>query len=191
MGGRRTLVGARSGRGTRAYHAQMADGPAAPLPPILDFMQSLWAVVHRMERLSKQMGARTGVTGPQRLVVRLIHLYPGIAAGELAATLHLHPSTLTGLLKRLEAQGLLSRAADPADGRRMVLRVTRRGATVATGRAGTVEGAVAVVMASAPQGQAAHVQTFLQTLATRLEEELVRDAPGHRARARTPRASGA
>ncbi|HTV02145.1 MAG TPA: MarR family transcriptional regulator [Luteitalea sp.] len=166
----------------------MADGPASTLPPILEFMQSLWAVVHRMERLSKRMGARTGVTGPQRLVVRLIHLYPGIGAGELAATLHLHPSTLTGLLKRLETQGLLSRHVDPADGRRIVLRVTRRGATVATGRAGTVEGAVAAVTESAPTGQTAHVQAFLGALAVRLDHEMGRGAPRHRARARRSRA---
>lgn len=139
-------------------------------------MQSLWAVVHRMERLSKQMGGRTGVTGPQRLVVRLIDLYPGISAGELAATLHLHPSTLTGVLKRLEAQGLLSRGVDPDDGRRMVLRVTRRGAAVARRRDGTVEGAVASVMARAPGGQMDQAQAFLDALATRLEGELTSQA---------------
>jgi DNA-binding MarR family transcriptional regulator len=168
----------------------MADGTLAALPPILEFMQSLWAVVHRMERLSKQMGARTGVTGPQRLVVRLIHLYPGISAGELAATLHLHPSTLTGVLKRLEAQGLLSRAADPADGRRMVLRVTRRGATVASGREGTVEGAVASVMANAPRGQVVHAQALLDALATRLESDLTGDARGNRGGTRARGAGG-
>jgi hypothetical protein len=43
---------------------------SAELPEVLAFMQGLWAVVHRMERLSKQMGASAGVTGPQRLVLR-------------------------------------------------------------------------------------------------------------------------
>ena len=169
----------------------MPRGSVASLPPILEFMQSLWAVVHHMERLSKQMGARTGVTGPQRLVVRLIHLYPGMSAGALAATLHLHPSTLTGVLKRLEAQGLLTRTADPGDGRRTVLRVTRRGAAVATGRAGTVEGAVAAAMASAPEGRAAQVQTFLQALAARLEEELMARPPRQRRRVTASRPLGA
>lgn len=66
------------------------------MPEVLAFMQGLWAVVHRMERLSKQMGAGAGVTGPQRLVIRLIGLFPGVSAGDLAAILHLHPSTLAG-----------------------------------------------------------------------------------------------
>src|SRR5688500_5557777 len=147
---------------------------ATPLPEILAFMQSLWAVVHRMERLSKHMGTRTGVTGPQRLVVRLIDLFPGISAGELAATLHLHPSTLTGILKRLEGQGLLSRRPDPGDGRRTVLRITRRGAAVASRRQGTVEGAVAAAISDLPTAQAAQAQAFLETLATYLDRELDR-----------------
>lgn len=142
------------------------------LPDVLAFMQGLWAVVHRMERLSKQMGARTGVTGPQRLVVRLIGLFPGISAGTLAATLHLHPSTLTGVLKRLEAQGLLSRTADPADGRRTVLRLTRRGARVAGDKQGTLEAAVAATVSRSTAGQVSATQAFLEEFARCLDREL-------------------
>jgi DNA-binding MarR family transcriptional regulator len=60
------------------------------------------------------------VTGPQRLVLRLLGLQPGVSADELAATLHVHPSTLTGILRRLEDQGLLARDPHPADRRRAV-----------------------------------------------------------------------
>ena len=49
--------------------------PTTSLPDVLAFMQGLWAVVHRMERLSKQMSTSGGVTGPQRLVLRLIGLF--------------------------------------------------------------------------------------------------------------------
>jgi hypothetical protein len=65
------------------------------LPDVLQFMQLLWAVVHGLERISKRMAGDIGVTGPQRLVLRVVGLFPGMSAGDLATVLHVHPSTLT------------------------------------------------------------------------------------------------
>jgi MarR family transcriptional regulator, organic hydroperoxide resistance regulator len=75
-------------------------------------------------------------------VVRIVGRFPGISAGEVADILHLHPSTLTGVLKRLGDRGLLERRADPADGRRALLELTVRGRKVDRLRDGTVEAAV-------------------------------------------------
>jgi MarR family transcriptional regulator, organic hydroperoxide resistance regulator len=159
------------------YDPPMRTGrEAADLPEILAFMQGLWAVVHRMERLSKQMGARTGITGPQRLVVRLIGLFPGMSAGDLATTLHLHPSTVTGVLKRLEEQGVVSRTTDPADGRRTVLRLTRRGVRVARGQGGTVEAALAAAVSGSSAQQMSATQAFLEEFARCLDSELARES---------------
>ncbi len=148
---------------------------SADLPDVLAFMQGLWAVVHRMERLSKQMGVRSGVTGPQRLVLRLIGLFPGLSAGDLATLLHLHPSTLTGILQRLEEQGLISRAADPADRRRTVLGLTQRGTRASSSTAGTVEGAVEVAFERSTPAQRSATRKFLEEFASALDNEL--DAP--------------
>jgi len=119
-----------------------ADARAARLPGVLQFMQLLWAVVHGIETRSKRMTSELGVTGPQRLVLRVAGLFPGLSAGDLAAILHVHPSTLTGVLKRLIAQGMLARRDDPNDRRRAVLRLTARGARINATSAGTVEGAI-------------------------------------------------
>ena len=82
---------------------------------MLQFMQVLWAVVHGLESTSKPMTKRIGVTGPQRLVLRVIGLSPGLSAGDVATILHLHPSTLTGVLQRLIGQRLVRRLHDPKD----------------------------------------------------------------------------
>jgi len=148
-----------------------APGPK-DLPDVLAFMQGLWAVVHRMERLSKQMGSRRGVTGPQRLVLRLIGLLPGLSAGALAAMLHLHPSTLTGILQRLDEQGLISRSADPQDGRRTIHRLTRRGGRVTARNTGTVEGAVAAALVRTTEAHRDVTRRFLEQLARCLDHEI-------------------
>jgi DNA-binding MarR family transcriptional regulator len=113
-----------------------------PLPDALQFMQLLWAVVHGLERTSKQMRGRIGVTGPQRLVLRVVGLFPGLSAGDLAVILHVHPSTVTGVIQRLVTHGLLVRADDPRDRRRAVLHLTRRGGRADATRRATVESAI-------------------------------------------------
>ena len=79
--------------------------PAHPkLGKPLEFMRSLWALDHALQSRSKAMAAALGVTGPQRMVVRLVGRFPDIAAGSLAELLMVHPSTLTGIVQRLESR---------------------------------------------------------------------------------------
>ncbi len=111
------------------------------LPTVLEFMQMLWAVVHGMETTSKRMAAELGVTGPQRMVLRVVGLHPGVSAGTVAAILHVHPSTMTGVLQRLVTRGLILRATACGDRRRAVLRLTPRGRKVNEAGRGTVEAA--------------------------------------------------
>jgi DNA-binding transcriptional ArsR family regulator len=84
------------------------------LGPVLEFMRALWALDHALQSASKRMESRLRITAPQRLVVRIVGRYPGTSAGELSEILHLHPSTLTGILRRLGEHGLVERQPDPA-----------------------------------------------------------------------------
>ncbi|MBI3185736.1 MAG: MarR family transcriptional regulator [Myxococcales bacterium] len=133
-------------------------------------MRLLWAVDHGLNSVSKRMGRELGVTGPQRLVIRIVGRFPGIPAGRLAAVLHVHPSTLTGVLKRLESRGILQRRLDPTDARRSLLSLTARGRTYDEHRSGTVEEAVRRALANVPRHKLFSAQSVLSSLA----EELAR-----------------
>ncbi len=85
---------------------------AAALDPALRFLQVLWQLQHAVQKSSKHMERTVGVTGPQRLVLRVVGSTPGLTAGDIATTLHLHPSTVTGLLRRLEAAGVVEEIGD-------------------------------------------------------------------------------
>jgi DNA-binding MarR family transcriptional regulator len=142
-----------------------AETAAATLPDVLQFMQVLWAVVHGLQSTSKRMTAAFGVTGPQRLVLRVLGLFPNMSAGDLAAVLHVHPSTLTGVLQRLIAQRWLLRVEDPRDRRRAMLRLTARGGRVNAVDAGTVESAVAEALALVSDRDRAATMRVLEGLA--------------------------
>ena len=116
--------------------------PQAALSPELEFMRLLWAVEHGLQKTSKRMARQIGLTGPQRLALRMIGQFPGIAPGELAHLLRLHPSTITGVLDRLERRALIERQAHAADARRSHLFVTRSGRRMNRPIPGTVEEAI-------------------------------------------------
>src|SRR2546429_8830458 len=121
-----------------------------PLGAVLDFLRLLWAVDHALQSASKRMESNFGMTGPQRLVMRIVGRFPGIAAGRVAEILHVHPSTLTGILKRLESRGLLQRRTDPRDARRALFMLTPKGRKLDTVRTGIVEQAVRRALAAGP-----------------------------------------
>lgn len=146
-----------------------AAAPVPELPDVLQFMQLLWAVVHGLERTSKRMSGEIGVTGPQRLVLRVVGLRPGTSAGDLAAVLHVHPSTLTGVLQRLVDHRLLIRRHDPLDRRRAILRLTARGHRVNAAGRGTVESAVANTLQAVAPGDRAATRRVLERLASHLQ----------------------
>ena len=145
-----------------------ADAPPQPLGEVLDFMRLLWAVDHGLQSTSKRMETKLGLTGPQRLVVRLVGRFPGISAGHLARILHVHPSTLTGVLKRLEARGLLVRRTDPADARRALFSLTPAGQPLDVPSPGTVEAAVDRALARVSRKSLAAAQELLGVLADEL-----------------------
>lgn len=131
------------------------------LPDALQFMRLMWALTHALQTASKRMYTKLGVTGPQRLAIRVVGLAPGVSAGELASVLHLHPSTLTGVLARLDAQGLLTRELHPDDRRRITLRLTAKGERVNRAQSGTIESIVRTVLEQvSAQDRRAAAQVF-------------------------------
>jgi DNA-binding MarR family transcriptional regulator len=131
---------------------------------ILDFMRLLWAVDHGLQAGSKRMQSTLGVTGPQRIALRIIGRFPGISAGELAAVLKIHPSTLTGILARLTSRRLVKRWPDPKDARRARLGLTAAGLALNDRRGGTVEAALARALVDVSESRMRAAEEVLQVV---------------------------
>jgi MarR family transcriptional regulator, organic hydroperoxide resistance regulator len=138
------------------------------LGAVLDFMRLLWEVDHALHRTSKRMETTLGVTAPQRLVIRIVGRFPGIPAGHLARLLHVHPSTLTGIVKRLERQALIRRRTDPRDGRRLLLSLTDKGRLFDVETDGTIEATIHHVLERASSTQIEAARELLANIAETL-----------------------
>jgi DNA-binding MarR family transcriptional regulator len=115
-----------------------------------------------------------GITGPQRLVIRLLGRFPGLTLARVAGLLEVHPSTASVVVKRLEGRGLVHRRADTRDRRRAYLGLTEAGRRLDTETEGTVEAAVDRTLAGLPRPSIDGARAVLETLA----RELGGGAPG-------------
>jgi DNA-binding MarR family transcriptional regulator len=154
-----------------------AGGGAPQLGRELHFLRALWELDHALESASRRMKATHGVTGRERLVLRIIGEHPGIAPGELAALLHVHPSTVTALLKRLQRKRLVLRALDAADARSCRLSLSAPGRRLHALRSGTIEAEVRAALAVAPPHEVAAAAQLLVGIARRLTARRLRPAP--------------
>lgn len=100
-------------------------GPSLPLDDQLCF--SLYAASMAMTRIYKPLLDRLGITYPQYLVLYALWEEDGRTIGAIAARLALESSTVTPLVKRLTAAGLVTRERDPRDERQVRVRLTDRG----------------------------------------------------------------
>jgi len=141
------------------------------LDDALRFLRSLWVLDHALHSASKRMAQTFGVTGPQRFLLRMLGRFEVLGGGEMAELLALHPSTLTGMIDRLEKAGLLDRRPAPDDARRMVLTLSKQGRRHDRLKPGTIEATVRAVLARTPRRDVLGAQRLLSALAEALETE--------------------
>ncbi len=134
-------------------------------------LQAVWELDEGLQRLSRTMLAAVGVTGPQRLVLRLIEQRPEASANEISKIMHLNRSTISGIVRRLESEGFLRREQHAVDGRVHRLVLTEKGLTVVHRREGTVEAAVEALVTQSTPEQLAVAVGMMRQLAVQLERQ--------------------
>lgn len=88
---------------------------------------SLYSANHAMSAIYKPLLKELGLTYPQYLAMVVLWEQDGILVGSLCDRLQLESSTLTPLLKRLEAMKLLTRTRDKRDERQVRIELTPDG----------------------------------------------------------------
>jgi MarR family transcriptional regulator, organic hydroperoxide resistance regulator len=96
-----------------------------PLSDMICF--SLYSATHAMQAAYKPLLDAIGLTYPQYLVLTALWQQDAQTVGQIGQTLQLESNTLTPLLKRMEAQGLLTRARSSSDERQVVVSLSPQG----------------------------------------------------------------
>jgi DNA-binding MarR family transcriptional regulator len=99
--------------------------PALQLDNQLCF--ALYSTSLAMTKVYKPLLAEMGLTYPQYVVMLVLWESDGLMVSEIGDRLFLDSGTLTPLLKRLEANGFISRVRDAGDERRVHIKLTAPG----------------------------------------------------------------
>jgi DNA-binding MarR family transcriptional regulator len=135
---------------------------------VLDFMRLVWAVDSGLQAVSGEMEAVFGLTGAERVVLRVLAQYRPLCSGELAEILGMSRGATSVLLKSLDEAGYIQRKSDPEDRRRTIVSLTRRGRTVSEAHACNVEAAVRRVLGGVTGRTIDSAKLVLSALASEL-----------------------
>lgn len=92
-----------------------------------EVVNSLRRLFKAIQEYSKAILRRTGLTGPQVWALTVLDKEPAISLGELSERMFAHPSTVSGIVDRLEERGAVLRVADREDRRGIRLSLTPLG----------------------------------------------------------------
>src|SRR6201997_4065061 len=88
---------------------------------------AVYSAAHAFNRVYKPLLDRLGLTYPQYLAMLVLWEHDGVAVKEIGERLFLDSGTLTPLLKRLEAAGLIKRTRSTQDERKVLIALTPQG----------------------------------------------------------------
>jgi len=91
---------------------------------IMDNIRRVFQVVNEQSKLVER---ETGLTGPQVWAIKVIEANGTLRVSELAGKMYLHPTTVVGILDRLEKRGLVSRTRSLEDRRVVDVSLTDEG----------------------------------------------------------------
>jgi MarR family transcriptional regulator, organic hydroperoxide resistance regulator len=135
---------------------------------------ALYAANNAFGRSYKPLLEPMGLTYPQYLVMLCLWEKDGVKVGEIGARLFLETNTLTPLLKRLEASGLLRRRRDSKDERQVRISLTAAGKALQD-KAATIPKRISA-MIGLEEAQAGSLKDWLIWLREALEATSKKDA---------------
>jgi DNA-binding MarR family transcriptional regulator len=101
---------------------------------ISEIMQSLRRIIKSIQDYYQEVAENFGVTGPQLWALKTLSHHDSLSLSELSEKMYLHPSTITGVVDRLERKGYVKRNRDEGDRRVVYVALTTKGKSL-VGRA--------------------------------------------------------
>ncbi|MEN6507573.1 MAG: MarR family transcriptional regulator [Smithella sp.] len=94
---------------------------------ISNIIDNLRRVFQILNEQSKKVKRETGLTGPQLWAIKTINENSPVNVSDLAHKLYLHPTTVIGIIDRLEKQNLVKRRRSKNDRRVVWIELTGKG----------------------------------------------------------------
>lgn len=159
---------------------QVRPGPVEPVSPKrfdLRVVQALRRIIRAVDLHSRKLSARHQITGPQLVCLLSIDEFAPITLSALARNVHLSPSTVLGIVDRLEVKGLVRRERDLKDRRLVQISLTRPGRDLIANAPSPLQDTLAHAMSELAADQQATIAQSLERIVELMEVRDIDAAP--------------
>lgn len=130
----------------------------------LRLLRAMRQMIQYAERYSKQLSGAHHITASQLVCLRSIVEKGPITAVTLSHEVQLTPSTLVGILDRLEEKQLIVRERDQSDRRRVYCRATEQGRQQAQQVPSALQSNLAAMLATLPDSEQVELVSALERI---------------------------
>ena len=141
---------------------------------ISEIMQSLRRVIKAIHDYSRDVSDNFGITAPQLWALKTISLHRSLSQGELSEKMYLHPSTITGVVNRLEKKGYVERDRNQKDRRVVKVRLTPKGKALAKKTPNPIQGKMIYGLKNLKKRDLNSIYRSIQKLVTIMEVQNVK-----------------
>lgn len=121
-------------------------------------------------RITKGLAGRYGLTGPQLAVLKMLEPVGKLSLSELSERIRARNSTVTGIIDRMQREGLVERARSESDRRVVHIGLTGKGRELAAGISVEPVDIFRRVLSELTPRDAAELERILTQLAHRVTE---------------------
>jgi DNA-binding MarR family transcriptional regulator len=160
-----------------------AHGVGRQAPPLdkgaynLRILRSLRRIVRAIDLYSRELKASCGLTVPQLVCLSAVVKEKQITAVALSLQVNLSPSTLVGILDRLEKGGLIQRVRSVEDRRQVIINATDAGRTAVRQAPSPLQENLAMGLGSLPADEQATITKSLDKIVEFMEAHEIKVAP--------------
>lgn len=147
----------------------LSSAATAAAPDVAAVVQSFRRITKSIHEFSKAVDREYGITGPQLWAMMTIQELESCSAGDLADRLFVHPSTITGVIQRLEEKRLINRQRRADDRRAVVLSLTPLGKKLLHRAPMRTPGHVVKALEVMPSDEVAQLRLLLDSLVEHMQ----------------------
>jgi DNA-binding MarR family transcriptional regulator len=142
-----------------------------------EIVRALRQIMQAVDLHSRRLMEDYGLTGPQLVTLREVQRSGRVAATSLARAIHLSGPTLTGILRRLENRGLLSRSREEKDRRVMRVELTDTGREILDRAPSPLQETFRQGLGFLDAGERLQVLVTLKRVAAMMQTDAIRAVP--------------
>lgn len=140
-------------------------------------ISALRRIVRAIDLHSRHLVDRFSVTGPQLITLQELARLGRAPVGVLARNVHVSHPTMTGILDRLAKRGLIQRAQDTDDRRRMTVTATPEGLELLNRAPSPIQDRFRSRLSKLEEWEQTHMLATLQRIAAMMDAEALDAAP--------------